>query len=114
MEKNLDMSQQHALAAQVANGIMGCIKSGVASNKREVIVIHYSALVGPHMEYYVQAWGPQHRKDAELLDINSIKYTLYYPQRTLDCDRECVCYFLKHIMHISEFLFPMYLDQQRS
>ncbi|GAB0202759.1 hypothetical protein GRJ2_002741500 [Grus japonensis] len=68
IDEKLNMSRQCALAAQKANHVLGCIKRGVTSRSREGILPLYSALVRPHLEYCVQLWGPQDRRDMELLE----------------------------------------------
>ncbi|KFQ60407.1 hypothetical protein N334_13286, partial [Pelecanus crispus] len=68
VDEKLNMTQQCALAAQKANHILACIKRSMTSRLREVILPLCSALVRPHLEYCIQLWDPQQKKDMDLLE----------------------------------------------
>jgi len=68
VDDRLTMSQQCVLAANKANGFLGCIKMSVASRSREVLLSLYTALVRPHLEYCVHFWVPHFKKYEDLLE----------------------------------------------
>lgn len=55
----LNTDQQSMLAEKKANAVVGCIRPSIVSMSREVTLPLHSALVKPHLEYYVQFWPLQ-------------------------------------------------------
>jgi len=68
VDDKLAMSQQRALDAKKANGILGWTKESVASRSREILLPLYTALLRPHLGYCVHFWAPHFKKDEELLE----------------------------------------------
>jgi len=67
-DDRVTMSQQRALGAKEADGILGCFKRSVGSRAREVLLPLCSALGRPHLQCCAQCWAPQVKKDEELLE----------------------------------------------
>ena len=48
--EKLSMSDECLAAAKKVNRMLGCIKKGITSRDKEVIITLYSVLVTPHLE----------------------------------------------------------------
>ena len=75
VDGKLNTSQQCDLAAKRANRVLGYIKHSIAGQSKEVTVPLYTALVRPHVEYCVQFWVPQYKKDIKLLECAQRRVT---------------------------------------
>ena len=67
-DERFNMSRECAFAAQNANCIQGYIKRSVTSRLREMILPLYSTLVRLYLEYCMQFWGPQHKKNIKVFE----------------------------------------------
>ncbi|GAB0181394.1 mitochondrial enolase superfamily member 1 [Grus japonensis] len=67
-DNKLNTSEQCAATAKKINRMLGCIKKGITSSNKEVIIPLYSVLVRPHLEYCVQFWSLLYKKDVDSLE----------------------------------------------
>ncbi|PKU45238.1 hypothetical protein llap_4465 [Limosa lapponica baueri] len=79
-------SQQYALAAKIADDILGCLRQSIDSRWKEVILSLYSALVRSRLEYWAQFWAPWYKRSMEILQrvqrratemVKELEYLLY-------------------------------------
>ncbi|CAM5085619.1 unnamed protein product [Eretmochelys imbricata] len=63
VDHRMTMSSQCDVAVKNGNVVLGCIRQGISSRDKEVLVPLYKALVRPHLEYCVQFWSPMFKKD---------------------------------------------------
>ena len=68
VDRRLNMGEQGAAAAKKAKRRLGCIKKGITSRDKEVVIARYSALVRPHLESCAQFWSPLYKKDVDRLE----------------------------------------------
>ena len=61
-------SEQCTMAANKANQILGMIKRNIKWKDKYIITKLYKTLVRPKLEFCVQAWCPELKKDQEVLE----------------------------------------------
>ena len=64
----IHLRELHLQPRRPTNHILGCIKKSVTNRSREVILPLCSAFMRPQLQYCIQFWGPQHKKDSGLLE----------------------------------------------
>jgi len=68
VNNRLAMSQQSALMAKKASSILGRTRKSMARRERHVILLLFSALIRPHLEYCVHFWASLIKKHKDLLE----------------------------------------------
>ena len=68
VQSDLKVDQQCCKVANEANRKLGIIRRGFRSKSRAVMLPLYKAMVRPHLDYCIQAWRPQLRKDIDRLE----------------------------------------------
>ncbi len=67
-DKSLKPSQQCVAAVNKAKRTLGCIRQCLDYKPVECVKYLYTGLVRSHLEFSIQAWSPQLKKDIILLE----------------------------------------------
>ena len=65
---DMKVSEQCGIAASKGNQILGLIMTTIMYKEKQLIVPLYKAIIRPHLEYCIQAWGPYRKKDIDKLE----------------------------------------------
>ncbi len=76
---NLKFSQQCVDAANKVKRMLGFVKRNFSLKNKDVILLLYTSLVRPHLEYAVQFWSPHYAKDIAKLEGVQRRATKNYP-----------------------------------
>ncbi|RMC06672.1 hypothetical protein DUI87_16111 [Hirundo rustica rustica] len=71
VDDKLNGTHQQTHVVPKAKRVLGCTKSSAASRVREVSLPLFPALMRPQQQCCIQLWGPQHRKDTDMLEFNN-------------------------------------------
>ena len=72
---------------------IGLIRRNITYKDKKLIIPMYKTVVRPHLEYFIQAWRPYHKKDIDMLERIQRRATKIIPElRDLsyeECLKEC-------------------------
>ena len=93
MNANMKVSEQCIIAASKGNQVYWN-DSQKYNKEKSLIVPLYKAIVRPHLEYCIQAWSPNLRKDIDMLEKIQRRATklipglrdLRYEERLKECE----------------------------
>ena len=68
VSSDMKVSEQCGIAARKGNQILGLIRRNIAYRDNRLIIPLYISLVRPHLEYCIQAWRPNMRKNIDKLE----------------------------------------------
>ena len=79
VHQSLKVGMQVQQAVKKANGMLAFITRGFQYRSKEVLLQLYRALVRPHLEYCVQFWSPNLRKDILVIEAVQRRFTRLIP-----------------------------------